>query len=168
MTPAPATPVPPLPSWRWPIALGALSTLVLHLPVLWENLLWVALCASFGVTGMFCGVLPAWIALRRDPQPTLGSGFAVSFIATGIGAVSLAVTTLLRGFSIPAEQEEAWRAEFLAREMKPEAIAEFFAQLRGGQGDSWTVLAAAFLAFGGGLAGATVAAIRARRTARKG
>ena len=167
MKPVSAVPAPPLPSWHWPIAFGAAGTVVLHMPVLWENLLWVALCASFGVTGMFCGVLPAWLALRRDPQPTLGSGFAVSFIAVGLGAISLAITTLWRGFALPEEQAAQWRQEFLARDMKPEAIAEFFAQLRGGQGDSWTVLAAAFLAFGGGVAGATVAALRARRIARK-
>lgn len=167
MTPAPVAPSPP-PSWFWPIALGALGTVLLHAPVLWENLLWVVLCSLFGVTGMICGVLPAWLALRRDPAPTLAGGFAVAFIAVGTGVLVLALTTLVQGFEIPAADEALWREELARREMKDPAIGDFFARLRGGEGDSWVALAAAFLAFGGGMAGAVVAAIRSRRVGRKG
>lgn len=160
-------PDPAPPSWRWPIALGAIMTVVLHAPVLWENVLWVAVCGSFGITGLFCGVIPAWLAMRRDPEPTLGSGFAVSFIAIGSGAVSLAIVTLVRGFQILPEHEAQWRAEYATTDVKPEVLADFFSRLRGGEGDSWTVLGAALLAFGGGMAGAAIAALRARRAAKK-
>ena len=95
MKPAPAED-PALPSWRWPIALGAIMTVVLHVPVLWENVLWVAVCGSFGITGLFCGVLPGWLAMRRDPEPSLSSGFAVSFItAHTIMATNISKTRLL-------------------------------------------------------------------------
>jgi hypothetical protein len=167
MKPAATVPAPALPSWRWPIALGALATVVLHLPVLWENVLWVAVCGSFGLTGVLCGVMPAWIAMRRDPEPALGSGFAVSFIAVGTGSLSLAIVTLLRGFSIQPEHEAQWRAQYASLDVKPEIIVEFFARLRGGEGDSWTVLGAALLAFGGGIAGAVVAAFRSRRATKR-
>lgn len=166
MTLAPAAPPPP--SWFWPITLGAAVTLVLHLPVLSEHLLWIVLCSLFGVTGMVSGVLPAWLALRRDPAPTLGSGFAVAFTAVGLGVCALAALTLAQGFAVPAADEALWRDELARQEMKKEAIDEFFARLRGGEGGSWVALASAFVAFGGGLAGATVAAFRARRIVRKG
>lgn len=166
MKPAPAED-PALPSWRWPIALGAIMTVVLHVPVLWENVLWVAVCGSFGITGLFCGVLPGWLAMRRDPAPSLSSGFAVSFIAVGSGAIPLAIVTLLRGFKVEPEHEAQWRAQYVGSEINPEVLTDFFARLRGGEGDSWTVLAAALMAFGGGMAGAVIAALRARRTPKK-
>lgn len=42
------------------------------------------------------GVLPAMLMLRRDPALTPGQGFAVSFIANGIGSIVLAVSDLVR------------------------------------------------------------------------
>jgi hypothetical protein len=165
MTPAPAA-VLRQPSWFWPITIGAAATLLLHLPVLSEHLLWVVLCSLFGVTGMVSGLLPAWLALRRDPTPTLGSGFAVAFTAVGLGVCALAVLTLAQGFVVLPADEAMWREELLRQEMKQEAIDEFFARLRGGEGGSWVALGSAFVAFGGGLAGATVAAIRGRRRSK--
>lgn len=164
--PLPRAKIAAAPSWKVPIAVGAVLTLMLHGPVLNENLLWVALCASFGITGMFCGIVPAWLALRRDPAPTMGNGFAVAFISVGVGAVALAMATLWRGFSIPPEQAEFWRTEFLRHEVDAAAVDELLARLRGGEGGSWAVMGATFLAFGGGLAGAVVAAVRTRRTRR--
>jgi len=166
--PAPASSVSalPAPSWTWPIVLGAGATVLLHLPVLRENLLWVALAASFGLTGGFCGLLPAWLALRKDPNPGLRSGFAVAFIAVGSGALLLALATLWQGFAIAPEQLAAWRDELLANEQSPALVDQFLGRLRGGEGDSWVVLAATFMAFGGGMAGAVVAALRARSRAK--
>lgn len=153
----------PQPSWRIPLAVGAALTILLHAPLVYEPLLWVAVAASFGVTGAVCGLLPAWLALRRDPEPRLGSGFAAGFIAVGIGALGLAGLTLVEGFTIGAEAEQVWREQLATQGMTGPAIDEFFARLRGGEGASWVVLSAAFVTFGGGFAGALVGAVRSRR-----
>lgn len=159
-------PAVPAPSWTWPILIGAGATVLLHLPVLREHLLWVVLAASFGLTGGFCGLLPAWLAMRKDPQPGLRSGFAVAFIAVGSGALLLALATLWQGFAIAPDQLAAWRDELLANEQSPELVDQFLGRLRGGEGDSWVVMAATFMAFGGGMAGMVVAALRSRTTKR--
>ncbi|MBL8723759.1 MAG: hypothetical protein JNK49_06915 [Planctomycetes bacterium] len=164
MTP-PALPAP-LPSWRWPLVLGVLCTVLLHLPVLHEHLLWVSLPASFGVTGVLCGVLPAWLVLRREAEPSLRTGFAAGFTAVGAGILALAIGTLWQGFTISVDQTEPWREELLRNELSPAMVDEFFARLRGGEGEVWVVLAAAFVAFGGGMGGALVAALRVRRQRR--
>lgn len=153
----------PLPSWRWPIALGALGTALVHLPLLREHLLWVALPASFGITGTVCALLPTWFAVRRETEPRLATGFAAGFTAVGAGIVALALLTVWQGFAISAEQAEFWRAEFLRAEQPAELVDEFFARLRGGEGGQWVALTAAFVAFGGGVGGALVAAFRTRR-----
>lgn len=80
------------PSWAVPIALGALGTFALLLvfgagQALPVPGLQMAACCCCAAGFLPYGVLPAWIAVRRDPRLTGGQGFAVAFIAVGLGTI---------------------------------------------------------------------------------
>lgn len=100
---------PPTASWLPPILFGAALTVMLWvLPDLLAGLL----PALFPMTHCCCcgyalpiGIVPALIASRRDPSLTPGQGFAVSFIAAGIGS------WLVAGLGVLAARE-AGRDQF--------------------------------------------------------
>ncbi|MCA8963291.1 MAG: hypothetical protein H6838_12035 [Planctomycetes bacterium] len=155
-------PPSPPPSWRWPIAWGALLTVFLHLPVVSQHLFWVVVFGTFGLTGLPLGVLPVWLATRRERLSSM-SGFALGFIAIGVGMITLVLLTLLRGFTIEPEHEALWREAFVEQKLAPEDIDAFFASLQGGRGGMICVLAATVVAFGAGFSGAITALLRGRR-----
>ena len=152
----------PPPSWRWPIVWGAVAAVFLHAPVVTQHLFWVVVFGTFGLTGVPLGVLPVWLATRRE-RLSLLSGFALGFIAVGVGMIVLVLATLLGGFTIDAEQESLWREALSVQDVDAADIDTFFATLRGGRGEMISVLAATFVAFGAGFAGALAALWRGRR-----
>ena len=96
------------PSWSVPILLGAAFV------VLVQGLLQVAVgdaaCCCAPLLALLYGFLPAFVAQRRDALLTPGQGFAVAFIATGIGMLVWAVSNYLyTGGTVPAGYEEAIR-----------------------------------------------------------
>lgn len=100
-------------SWAAPIALGALATFVLHSLTLPLPGLWFAVCCTCGLSGAPVGFLPAFLAKRADPLLGPGQGFAVSFIGTGFGALTVAFLVMaVRGWEVPPEVLEQVR-EFL-------------------------------------------------------
>jgi hypothetical protein len=80
------------PPWTVPIAFGAVFTFVLQalltigqaLPVLPVQF---AACCCCCVGFVPSGFVPAFLAARRDPHLTAGQGFAVAFIAVGLGTI---------------------------------------------------------------------------------
>jgi hypothetical protein len=89
-----STPLPPQPSWAVPIAFGALFTFVLQALIAVGQAVPVvqfAACCCCAVGFVPSGFVPAFLAARRDPHLTAGQGFAVSFIAVGIGTIAWAV-----------------------------------------------------------------------------
>ncbi len=152
----------PAPSWRRPLLWGAFATAALHGPVVAQHLLWVVVFGTFGVSGLPLGALPVWLASRRERLPMV-SGFALGFIAVGLGMIVLVLATIVPGFAIPPDEEQLWREGLLGEDLAAADVDAFFAALRGGRGDMVAVLAATFVAFGGGCSGAITAALRARR-----
>jgi hypothetical protein len=87
-------------SWRLPILAGALTTASL--------MLLVDLLRELGTPGLVAGAcvccgmllpvgyLPAAIAFRADPTLTRAQGFAVAFIAVGIGTLVVTIQQVLR------------------------------------------------------------------------
>ncbi len=153
---------PPPPSWRGPITWGAIVAVFLHLPVVSQHFFWVVVFGTFGLTGLPLGVLPVWLATRRERLSSM-SGFALGFIAIGIGMITLVTLTLLQGFTISPEHEAAWREAFVEQQLPTEDIDAFFATLQGGRGGMISVLAATVVAFGAGFGGAITALLRGRR-----
>ena len=90
MTPPYLAPSPP--SWMPAIAAGALCT---GFTGILGQLLTGTSCCCCPLHVVPLGVLPAVWMLRRDPALTPGQGFAVSFIANGLGAIASAITELL-------------------------------------------------------------------------
>jgi len=94
-------PPPQQPSWAVPIAFGALFTFVLQalymvgkeLPVL--PIQFAACCCCLGAF-IPSGSVPAFLAARRDRYLTAGQGFAVAFIAVGLGTIPCALVDSLR------------------------------------------------------------------------
>ena len=82
----------PSPSWAVPIAIGSIAT---FLTLLLCGALQSTGTAQFAMVAACCcvggflpyGLLPTWVALRRDPSLTAGQGFSVAFIAVGIGTI---------------------------------------------------------------------------------
>ncbi len=94
-TPPPSTDSP-APSWTGPIVIGAITTVLTQLMV---SVLAAVVPAAASCCCMFeaipLGLIPAWLAVSRDPRLTPGQGFAVSFIAVGIGSLCVAVVASL-------------------------------------------------------------------------
>jgi hypothetical protein len=98
----------PPPSWAPPIAAGAALTfslqllfqLVQALPV---PALQLAGCCCCLAGFLPYGAVPAWIAARRDPWLTAGQGFAVAFIAVGLGSIAWAL--LAAGMTAAVDQD---------------------------------------------------------------
>ena len=90
--------IPP-PSWVPVIAIGALLTMLAQL----AGYMLPALLPQVGCFSSCCcalepipiGIVPALLAHRRDPALTPGQGFAVSFIATGLGSAIVALISIL-------------------------------------------------------------------------
>lgn len=161
MTTKPTTP----PSWILPIVAGALTTALLHGAVLWEPTLWLPVLGACGCSASPIGLLPAGLALRRDPQMGAAAGFAVAFIAVGLGAIALTTITLLHGFEVTPETERAWRESLLAAEYESADIERLIGALHD-SGGTLPVLAATLLAVAGGVSGAALGALAARRSRR--
>jgi hypothetical protein len=85
-------PQPTAPSWTLPIAVGAAFTFVFSFASSQTPL--PAGCCCCVTLPLPLGVLPAMIALRRDAALTPAQGFAVSFIAVGLGAALLALLSV--------------------------------------------------------------------------
>lgn len=97
------------PSWLVPIVTGAVVTFA-GLFVLGRVALDTQGPLSVA-TGCCCvlsfvpfGALPAWVAARRDPLLTAGHGFAVAFIAVGLGALVWAGLEATYGAEIDPEE----------------------------------------------------------------
>lgn len=114
----------PSPSWTVPIAVGALQALI----VLWLvfGLLAPLAGAEFGgaslcVCAVFMlplGIVPATSARRRDPSLVPAQGFAIAFIAIGIGSVLWAGPAIAAGS--PPDARTVRSAIFEAQERLPE------------------------------------------------
>lgn len=150
------------PSWRGPILWGSFVTMFVHAPVVLQHLLWVVVLGVFGATGLLIGVLPVWLASRREELGAM-SGFSLAFIASGLGMIVLVSLTLLPGFVVTAEQEELWREALLSEATNPGDVDTFFASLRSGSGEMIAVLAATCVAFTAGFSGGITALWRGRR-----
>ncbi|HLQ38089.1 MAG TPA: hypothetical protein VK348_09825 [Planctomycetota bacterium] len=157
-------PLPPRPSWIVPVAVGALATAALHGFAVQDNILW--LCFSCGCTGMPVGLLPALLAVRRDPLMGAGSGFALAFIATGLGAILVAGMTVWRGFDISDDELEALRQSWANLKMTPPEIQRNIDFLHH-YGGTIAVFVAGLIALNGGISGAVVAALGGRRHRRR-
>ena len=102
------------PSWFVPIALGALFTVLAQMaPTMLAqlyppaSLAWPCCCT---LEILPIGILPAFVALRRDPNLTAGQGFTVSFIACGMGSIVTAINLVLQVRQLdPDELREALR-----------------------------------------------------------
>ena len=115
MTPSPPARAEPPPSWLPPIAMGATFALFAQLaPLVVADLVpavQVALCCCCAAQPVPIGVLPAWLAARRDRRLTPGQGFAVAFIAAGLGSVTVAFVQFM---AIRGTDTEAWRESFVS------------------------------------------------------
>ncbi len=88
------------PSWLPPIAIGALATAagtMLLLGLVFSGIPSASTPAQCCCSIAFVpfGALPAWLAFRRDRRLTPGQGFAVAFIAVGLGSVLWAGSMVL-------------------------------------------------------------------------
>lgn len=156
---------PAQPSWRGPIAAGALVTTLLHVPALTQHEIWLPLCCCAPVLGAPLGLLPATLALRRDPYMGAASGFSVAFISIGLGALIPAATTLLRGYRVNedmiAQMREAWTEQGLGKHEVDQAIDYVLTA-----GPLSVVVSAALLALAAGVMGAILAGWTDRRRRR--
>ena len=165
MTPNNLPTQPAQPSWRVPIALGALVTAALHLPAVMQHEIWLPLCCCAPLLGAPLGLLPATLALRRDPYMGAASGFSVAFISIGLGALIPAATTLLRGYRVNeemvAQMREAWTEQGLGKNEVEQAIDTVLTA-----GPLSVVVGAALLALTAGIMGAILAGWTDRRHRR--
>jgi hypothetical protein len=159
-------PLPPPPSWKRPIVLGATATFLLHVPLLVEHALWLPALATLGASGLLVGLVLALFALRREPGMGSAAGFALCFQSVGLGAVVLAAVTLLQGFEIPVETERLLREELVAGGQEPAAVDEMLDALHGPAGPTMVVVVASLMACAAGLSGALAAALAVRRLRR--
>ena len=96
-TSSPHLPDQPRASWLAPIALGALTTIAfcIGLPLLATLVPGAAggcvFCCALPLAPALLGYVPVAVALRRDPALSVGQGFALAFIAVGLGAVVAAI-----------------------------------------------------------------------------
>jgi hypothetical protein len=151
----------PVASWRTPLIVGAVAAFVFHAPLLVRDFWWIALDFLCGCTGVPSGLLATGLALRHDPRMGAASGFAVAFMANGIGALFLALIAIVRGFHLQAEDLETLHN--LLRE-GGRSEQEVRTTLDGIQriGAGPVVLAAMLLAFSGGAVGAVAAGLYGR------
>lgn len=145
-----------------PVTAGALFTLVLHAIAIGRNETWWFLCLTCGASGMPAGLLPAWLALRREPAMGVASAFAVSFIATGIGAALCAVLSWLQGFEFEPRFLERLGETWRQAGLQDDEIARQLAIVED-TGPIVAVTTAGLLALTGGLSGAMLAAWLGRR-----
>ena len=165
MTPLPPA-APPSRSWALPIAAGATLTFALHAPALLDHLFWLPMCCCAGLTAAPVGLLPAGLALRRDPYMGAASGFAVAFIGVGLGAVALAAVTLLQGFDLGTEALDLLSNDLLERGYAKDEVDRSLLLLQRG-GPVLTIVTAGLLALAAGVSGAVLAAWVDRRHRRR-
>lgn len=152
---------PPRPSWFVPILSGVLATILLHSPVLWVDMAWLALCCTLGCSGAPVGAVPALLALRADPHLGPASGFSVAFIAVGIGSILLAIVAVV-GWELDPVVLDNVRTELKADGYTQEEVDEAVEGLKD-VSRYFPIVAAGLMALMGGLAGALAAAIVGRR-----
>ncbi len=102
------------PSWLMPIAVTAMATvLVQWIPFLLAGIVPQLACGTMcccGIGWVPIGALAALLVMQRDPMITPGQGFAVSFIASGIGSLLSAVFWVVQLHSAdPAVLEQDMR-----------------------------------------------------------
>lgn len=149
------------PSWRWPIFWGAAATFVLHGPVAVQHTLWVIVFGVFGATGLLLGIVPVWSASRRERLGTM-SGFALGFIASGLGMIALVLLTVMQGFVVTPAEEEMWRQALLEQDVPEADVDTFLSAMHGSSGSMMAVLASTCVAFTAGFSGGITALLRAR------
>jgi len=163
--PAPL-PEPARPSWTPAVVIGAVVTFALHAPALLDHVLWLPMCCGLGCTGAPVGMVPAAIALRREPGMGASSGFAVAFIGAGLGAIGLAAVTLLRGFELQPGTIAALRDGWVASGYTSEQAGQMLLVLEEGA-PVIVVVTAALVALGAGVMGAVLAGWTDRRLRRR-
>jgi hypothetical protein len=146
-----------------PVLAGALTTAALHGLAVQHHILWYVFATCCGCSGIPVGFVPAALAVRRDPWMGAGAGFAVAFLATGLGAIAVAAVTVLRGFEVPKEQIETVREAMLKQPDVNKDDVQHMLDLLLSAGPLFTVFAAALIALTGGITGAVVAAVASRR-----
>jgi hypothetical protein len=157
---------PPLPSWSKPLAIGAIATFVLHAPVLADEMFWFRLALLCGSTGMVAALFSVLTALRHDPRMGAASGFALGFTGVGIGALALAVLALIQGFELSADSLASLEKLLRANGTPDAEIRQTLDQLVQ-SGPFLVAFGALLLALNGGVIGAVVAGLRARRFAAR-
>lgn len=155
--------VPARPSWTVPVLVGALATLLLHSPLLVQDQFWIPLCCTLGCSGVPVGFVPAFLASRRDPWLGPGAGFAVSFLAVGLGAVVLAGVTMVRGFGIDPQVLDAIADQLRSDRQLTEEEVQRSLQATEDFARFFPVLGASFVAISAGVCGAVVGAFAGRR-----
>ena len=152
----------PRPSWTVPVLAGAFATILLHSPLLIDSQLWLLATCLVCCTGIPVGFVPAILATRRDPWMGAGSGFAVAFLAVGLGATALAIAAFAQGYQLsPATLE--YLEESLRSQKKPDADIAKQMQALQQAAPFFPVVAAGLLSLSGGVSGAIVAALVGRR-----
>jgi hypothetical protein len=148
-------------SWALPIACGAAATCLFTWPALHSNILWLGVCCTAPLFGSAIGMVPAALALRREPYLGAGSGFAVAFIAVGLGGVPMVAATLLRGFAVDEPSLEALRKDFTPEEV--DSLVDVALRF----GPTLAVVGAGLLALAAGVIGAVLAGWVERRQRRR-
>jgi hypothetical protein len=149
------------PSWALPIGCGAAATCLFTWPALHNNILWLGVCCTAPLVGSAIGMVPAALALRREPYLGAGSGFAVAFIAVGLGSVPMVAATLLAGFAVDEPSLEVLRKDFQREEI--DQLVEVALRF----GPMLAVVGAGLLAFAAGVIGAVLAGWVERRARRR-
>lgn len=142
---------------------GAFATVLLHSPVLIEPQWWLGVCCLFGCTGVPVGFIPALMATRRDPWMGAGSGFAVAFLAVGLGAAAMAIAAFARRFTISAEFLEQLRETMRKDGNLSDADITRALDALQDAAPFVPVVSAGLLALSAGVCGAIVAALAGRR-----
>lgn len=153
----------PAPSWFAPIAIGALATFLLHSLALVVPVFWLASCCC-GATGVPVGFLPAFLAIRQDPDLSPGQGFAVSFIATGIGSLGVAfLVMVVLGWNMTPEDRDRIR-QFFEREqqLSPQEIDQAV-EITGQLIQFMPLIASGMVIVAGGLTGLVTGLLMRRR-----
>jgi hypothetical protein len=132
------------------------------MPALLHNVYWVPVIGACGCTGVPCGAVATMLALRKDPGMGAPSGFAVAFIAAGIGALLVTTLTALFGFELSNDDLDWLRSMLIASGESERKAADTIGQLQD-RGEVSVVVAGGFVALTSGFTGAVVAAWRARR-----
>jgi len=107
----------PTTSWFKPIFVGALFA-----AIGFATVTMVTPCCC-GAAVLPAAVLPALIAWRDDTRMKPGHGFAVSFIAVGIGAILVATPMAFEFRKFDAEELRATLREQAAKSMGPDVSA---------------------------------------------